>query len=261
MSAKVQNVLRGADPELFLRDSVTNEPVTAIGLIGGSKAYPRDIGGGFAVQEDNVAVEFNIPPAKTSQEFKASLQHVLTYLSNTLNPQGLVLDISPTSDFTPEQLEHPQAQELGCEPDYNAWTRDVNPRPKAPPSLRSSGGHLHIGYDNPNEETSLELIKAHDLFCGVASIVYDGDVRRREVYGKAGAHRIKGYGVEYRTLSNFWIKTPELMEWLFAQSEKAVNFVNEGNVIDDVTGQMIADCINNGNMDLVAKLDAKYGVL
>ncbi len=261
MSVKVANVLRGADPELFLRDSKTQEPVTSIGLIGGTKTNPRSIGDGYAVQEDNVAVEFNIPPAKSSKEFKNSLLHVLNYLNETLNPQGLSLDISPTMDFSHEQLEHPQAQELGCEPDYNAWTRDVNPRPTAPPTLRSSGGHLHIGYDTPNVETSLELIKAHDLFCGVASIMYDGDVRRREVYGKAGAHRIKSYGVEYRTLSNFWIKTPELMEWLYAQSEKAVAFVNDGNVIDEATGNMIISCINSGDKKLVAELDAKYGVL
>jgi hypothetical protein len=258
----IESVLRGADPELFLR---TNDeqafPVTSIGLIGGTKDQPRQLGNGYALQEDNVAVEFNIPPADNVNQFKASINYVLGYLRQELEPKGLKLDISPTMDFPKELLQHPQALALGCEPDYNAWTDSINPRPKAPATLRSSGGHLHIGYANPTKETSLEIIKAHDLFCGVGSIVYDSDTRRRDIYGKAGAHRIKGYGVEYRTLSNFWIKSDELLEWVYGQSEKAIAFVNAGNKIEGKWGKAVVNCINNGDMKLLATLDRQYGVL
>lgn len=257
----ISNVLRGADPELFLRDIETEKPVVSIGLIGGTKRVPRDIGGGFALQEDNVAVEFNIPPANNKAQFQASIQHVLNYLRTELEPKGLELDISATQDFTLDDLAHPQAQELGCEPDYNAWTGRENPRPKAPETLRSSGGHLHIGYDNPNGKLSREIIKAHDLFCGVASLIYDNDTRRRSIYGKAGACRIKKYGVEYRTLSNFWIKTPELTNWLYEQSEKAIAFINGGGKVSVGTGKEIIQCINTGDMELLAKLDREYAIL
>lgn len=257
---QIKNVLRGADPELFLTN-LEGKPVTAIGRIGGSKSFPRDLGNGFALQEDNVAVEFNIPPASNSKQFKASIQYVLEYLKQELNPQGLLLDISATADFTEAQLMHPQAQELGCEPDYNAWTGLVNPRPIAPPTLRSSGGHLHIGYDDSDKDTSTTVIKAHDLFCGVASILYDPDNRRREIYGKAGAHRIKTYGVEYRTLSNFWIKSEELTDWVYGQSEKAIDFINKGNEISTKWGKNIVECINNGDMDLLTAIDKHYAIL
>lgn len=257
----ITNVLRGADPELFLRDKDDNSPVVSIGLIGGSKSHPRSIGGGFAVQEDNVAVEYNIPPADCKEKFQASIHFVLDYLRQELAPKNLVLDISATMDFSVEQLLHPQAQELGCEPDYNAWSGKRNPRPVAPETLRSSGGHLHIGYDSPSTKLSRDIIKAHDLFCGVASLMFDNDTRRRSIYGKAGAHRIKPYGVEYRTLSNFWIKSPELTGWLYEQSEKAIEFVNNGGTISAEVGKDIVECINSGSIELLKKLDKQFAIL
>lgn len=257
----IDNVLRGADPEVFLRSIETDEPVVSIGLIGGSKSFPRSLGNGFALQEDNVTTEFNIPPCDNRDKFVASINYVLEFLKQELTPQGLRVDIVPSMEFTEDQLVHPQAQELGCEPDFNAWTNRINPRPRAPKNLRSSGGHLHIGYDNPTKEVSREIIKAHDLFIGVASVMYDPDVRRREIYGKAGACRYKKYGVEYRTPSNFWLKSEELIRWVYDQSEKAVKFVSDGNRIPLEDGRKIIQCINTGDKSLVAELDRDYSIL
>lgn len=256
----LNQILRGADPELFLRDS-SNKPVVSIGLIGGTKQNPRSIGNGFALQEDNVAVEFNIPPAKSKEEFVKSISFVLDHLAVEVAKQGLHLDISPTMEFDIIDLMHPQAMELGCEPDYNAWTGERNPRPFAPDTLRSSGGHIHIGYENPSIEVSSEIIKAHDLFCGVPSVLLDSDSRRREIYGKAGACRYKSYGVEYRTLSNFWIKTKELTEMIYEQSERAIDFINNGGKIADEDGLKIQQCINSGDKELVRLLNSRYGVI
>jgi hypothetical protein len=258
----IQNVLRGADPEMFLRDKHTKVPVTSIGRIGGSKMNPRPIiSQGFAVQEDNVAVEFNIPPAGTKEEFVNNLTLAIDHIAKEVEEQNLELVIKPTEVFTFEDLMHPQAQELGCEPDYNAWTRTMNPRPDAPASLRSSGGHLHIGYDNPDEDTSALIIKAHDLFCGVASLQFDDDVLRRSIYGKAGACRYKKYGVEYRTLSNAWIRSKELMSFIYEQSEKAIEFVNKGGNFDEKWSNIIVDTINNGKADNIKLLDQKFAIL
>lgn len=261
MQELIKNVVRGADPELFLRHAETKQPVTSIGLIGGSKDFPRQLGNGYALQEDNVAVEFNIPPASTKDQFSASIAYVLEFLKQELTPQGLALEISPTMEFSPEQLDNPQAQQLGCEPDYNAWTGKINPRPDAPPTLRSSGGHLHIGYDNPTLELSREIVKVHDLFISVPSLMYDDDMKRRQIYGKAGACRYKSYGVECRTFSNFWLKSEGLTNWLYEQSEKAINFINEGRKLTLEDSRLIVECVNTGNKDIMTALDAKYGVL
>lgn len=256
----LNQILRGADPELFLRDA-QNKPVVSIGRIGGTKRRPRSIGNGYALQEDNVAVEFNIPPASSKEEFVKSISFVLDHLALEVAQQGLKLDISPTMEFDIVDLMHPQAMELGCEPDFNAWTGEKNPRPKAPETLRSSGGHLHIGYENPSIEVSSDIIKAHDLFCGVPSVLLDDDSRRREIYGKAGACRYKDYGVEYRTLSNFWIKTKELTEMIYEQSERAIDFLNNGGKILQEDALKIQQCINTGDKELVRLLNSRYGVI
>lgn len=259
----IQNVLRGADPEMFLVEKDTKKLVTSIGRIGGTKQDPRPIlnGEGFAVQEDNVAVEFNIPPAPSKQTFIDSLSQAIAYIADEVSQQGLELLINPTATFDFMDLLHPQALELGCEPDYNAWTLKVNPRPVAPETLRSSGGHLHIGYDNPDKDTSIQLIRAHDIFCGIASLTYDDDVTRRSIYGNAGAHRIKKYGVEYRTLSNAWLRSEKLMAFIYEQSEKAVEFVNKGGEIGDEWASMIIDTINNGKTNNIAALDKHFAIL
>lgn len=258
---KITNILRGADPELFLRTIDTDEPMVSIGLIGGTKDQPRPIGDGYALQEDNVAVEFNIPPAPTKEAFVNSINFVLDHLRKEVGAIGLKLDISPTMEFNEIDLLHPQALHLGCDPDYNAWTLKANPRPIAPPTLRSSGGHLHIGYENPNKKDSIAIVRAHDLFCGVASLTYDSDNLRRSIYGKAGAHRIKPYGVEYRTLSNKWISSDELMGFIYSQSEKAIDFVNNGGEISTEWATEIISTINNGDKDGLSRIDKHFGIL
>lgn len=115
-------------------------------------------------------------------------------------------------------------------------------------------GHIHIGYDDHDIETSLEIIKAMDLFLGVPSILLDEDKERRKLYGNAGCFRIKPYGVEYRTLSNFWIASEELTNWVFEQTLKAIEFVNNGHQISKELGKKIQDCINNQNVETATEI-------
>jgi hypothetical protein len=53
----------------------------------------------------------------------------------------------------------------------------------------------------------IKLIKLMDRFVGLWSVLADTSesVARREYYGKAGDFRFTKHGIEYRTLSNFWI--------------------------------------------------------
>ena len=80
MNKKLKITL-GCDPELFVKSLETGEIVSAEGKIGGTKREPRAISdSGHSVQEDNVMVEFNIPPSKSSQEFVDNINHVVNYL-------------------------------------------------------------------------------------------------------------------------------------------------------------------------------------
>lgn len=260
---RYQNISYGADPELFLTDR-SGSMRSAIGLIGGTKLQPRPIDEqGSAVQEDNVAVEFNIPPAKTKEEFVNNIDKVMNYLHNYVTQKDLLLCVVPAAYFPMEELLEPRAMEFGCEPDYNVWTKSVNKSPNPEGDLlrlRSAGGHLHISWDNPDTESAEEVVKAMDVFCGAASVVYDSDMLRRELYGNAGAFRFKPYGVEYRTLSNFWLRSPDLVGWVFDQASRAMDFLNTGQRVKKEHSKLIQTCINKGDESALEELQKYYPI-
>lgn len=245
----------GCDPEIFLMQD--GKYISAIGKIGGSKLMPRPIDMvGHMVLEDNVAVEFNIPPAEDYQNFRKSIQHVMKHLKKEL--PGYEFSQESAVSFEPDQLEDPMAQEFGCDPDYNAWTKDVNPKPCADDrSLRSCGGHIHVGFDRLDP---IQVVRSMDLHLGVPSIKLDKGDLRRKLYGNAGAYREKPYGVEYRTLSNFWIFNSKLIKWVYEQTGKALEFVERGNILTEEHGELIQSCINQGNMESYDRLRATYGL-
>lgn len=244
---------RGADPEVFLRN-MEGKFISSIGLVGGSKEYPRPIGEGCAVQEDNVSVEFNTPPCTTADDFVKAIQYNLDYLKTMAEAMNLEICITPSAVFDDDQLQTMEAQTFGCEPDFNAWQGGAqNPRPSASnPNLRSAGGHIHLGGIDGLD--ILEVVKACDWFIGCQMIQFDDDTARRELYGKPGAFRKKSYGVEYRTASNRWIESDERIRWVWDQSEKAIAFVRDGNSFTEEQGQLIQKCINNSCMDCFHQL-------
>jgi hypothetical protein len=244
----------GCDPEFFLKKN--QKYISAIGMIGGTKEQPRPLARkGCAVQEDNVSVEFNIPACDDIISFKDNIKYVLDTMKRRL--RGFEFSTESAVYFEQDQLQHPKALEFGCEPDFNAWTKGINPRPCATDAtLRSAGGHVHVG----TKEDPIEVIRAMDLFLGVPSTKLDTGTLRRQLYGKAGAFRPKDYGCEYRTLSNFWIFSEELIDWVYQQTQRAIEFVEEGSVIDPKHGAMIQACINNSDKDAYDQLCKAYGL-
>lgn len=246
----------GADPELFLINK-NGKLISSVGLIGGNKHSPISIGNGCALQEDNVSVEFNIPACKSKLEFKNSILFSISKIEDKIKQYNLSLAKEvASSDFDKDQLNTREAKIFGCEPDYNAWTETINPRPKSnSASLRSCGGHIHVGVDHLDK---LQLVKAMDLFLGVPSVIMDKDTKRRQLYGKAGAFRPKEYGVEYRTLSNFWIWKEQFIDWVYEQTETAIKFVSGGNTVKD--GHKIQEAINSGDKKLCNGIIGAYNI-
>ena len=222
------NVTVGADPEKFVHSG--EEFVSAHGMIKGTKEAPFIVENG-AVQVDGMAVEFNIDPASNKDEFVHNLVSVMGQL-DAMIPDFQTLAV-PTADFSGEVIKSspPEALELGCDPDYNAWLDGAaNPTPNGDVTFRTGAGHVHIGWTDGEDINSeahvqacIQLCKQLDMYLGVPSVLFDGDDRRRELYGKAGAMRIKPYGVEYRVLSNAWLKDEALMSWVFDNTVKAIS--------------------------------------
>ena len=78
----------GSDAELFIYNK--EGPFPICGLIGGTKQDPLPVmeGNGYAVQEDNVLLEFNIPPASSALEFQTSITKMLSFLSEEMQKKG-----------------------------------------------------------------------------------------------------------------------------------------------------------------------------
>lgn len=249
----------GADPEVFLQDAAGGL-ISAIDKIGGSKTMPRPLplGEGFAVQEDNVALEYNIPPAKSPEELVENITKVMGYLQEEIRGYGLMFNKQSAAYWPKEQLMHPRAMEFGCDPDFDAWRKGArNPRPKADDeTLRSCGGHVHIGHQFKSKADVLRFIKRMDLFTAVPATIMDQGDLRKQLYGKAGAFRWKPYGCEYRVLSNFWIFSPELIKWVYNNTFLAL----ESGVNPDEDRELILDAVNNNNKQAAQQLVSKYNI-
>ena len=254
----------GCDPEIFLVDAA-GAFVSSIGKIGGSKENPRplaELGEGFAVQEDNVAIEFNIPAAENATELKKNITSVREYLLRQVGTMGLAFSQVSAVQFPQDQLMHPEALVFGCDPDFNAWDDGkVNPKPQADDwRLRSCGGHVHVGEKIGSKQALIDLIKWMDLYLGVPSVLLDKGELRKQLYGKAGAVRFKSYGMEYRVLSNYWIFDPKLSAWVYDAVERAIDFVQQGHSLTEEE-QLITDCINKNNKEIAYQLISKYNLL
>jgi len=255
----------GCDPEIFCTDA-QGKFKSAIGTFGGTKDMPlklEELGEGYAVQEDNVALEFNIPPSESSEVFIKNINNVVGYLSN-IAKDHFKLHFSQASGvlFPKEELIDPRALEFGCDPDYNAWTMKKNPRPKAgDPTLRSAGGHVHVGIEKKlTIADKARIVRLMDLHLGVPSTLMDNGELRKELYGKHGAMRFKPYGLEYRVLSNFWVFSDTLNKWVWDATERAIDDFEHGRDVVDMH-DLIANAIDTNNKKLASALVAEHGLL
>jgi hypothetical protein len=266
----------GCDPELFVFNTETNTPVPAgeVGIVG-SKDKPHPCYGkdgeiiGWA-QVDGMAAEFNIPPVTSFRDFNRHIEAMIKALGAML-PEGHELRAVPAVTFSEEVFNAApdSAKELGCSPDYNAWTGKINPPPKdaSNPFLRTASGHLHIGWtdgadisDNQHVLNCRDLVKQFDWYLGGWSLGLDPDPVRRRLYGEAGAMRFKSYGVEYRVLSNFWVTSRDRRLVVWNRMQKAIADIARSFMPDkarSVYNDMLRSSINTGKMD--PTLQASYG--
>lgn len=236
----------------------TGKHLSAIGMIGADKWNPLqmwDMPEGYTLQEDNVALEYGIPPASSAEEFVKHIRNVMEKSVEYL-PKGTLFSKLSCTVFPDDQMDHPMAYIFGCEPDYCAWTKEENKKPKPPHKfMRSAGGHIHV-------ETQLdpyEVVKSMDVFLSIPAVLMDQGEERKQLYGKAGAMRVKKYGVEYRTLSNFWIFESRLIEWVWRNTEKALKFavVDAADGWDNELAAKVQSCINNNDKAVASEL-VKY---
>lgn len=227
----------GADPEFFVaKDGVF---VSGHTFKCGTKKAPMKTKHG-AVQVDGLALEVNVTPAETKEAFIANILGVIGDLTEIVGPDHRIV-AQPTAVFTKEYMQSlpRNVKELGCNPDYNAYTGGLNDAPNGQVLFRTGAGHVHLGWTknvDPEEfnhfHDCANLARQLDYFLGLRTLKFDPDAQRRELYGKAGAFRPKPYGMEYRVPSSAWLNSPALMEEVFDATRQAFEYANAGGDMD-----------------------------
>lgn len=251
----------GSDPEFMLLDDKKNI-ISAVGLLPGTKSEPFPFNNGCSIQVDNVMGELCVPPTDSPEEMYNNIQLGLISTIDLL-PKGFGIKIKASHSYPPEQLDNPIASVFGCDPDYHPYgveqqTETIREKVEDK-NLRSCGGHIHVELTELLSmvvETSVgeyaynpqvfEFIKKLDYYLGIPSLLLDSDSKRRLLYGKAGSHRIKSYGIEYRTLSNFWIDDLSLITWIY----NTINYI--ATIIDKklpITDTELCEIINTNNVE------------
>lgn len=226
----------GADPEFFVRRGFHILPAHPVGC--GSKEHPKETPHGH-IQIDGLALECNVRPATTRDDFVRNVQGVRRDAEQELymwDPTATLI-AAPSIFFGQTRLSRlpPQFRELGCRPDMNAYTLQENPPPDSSQAFRTGAGHLHIGWTEGADQhpafvrQCAEVARELDYYLGLPSLLWDTDQRRRSLYGRAGAFRPKPYGMEYRVLSNKWVSTDTHIGWVFDAARRAAERVLRGD--------------------------------
>lgn len=202
----------GADPEVFLQDK-HRAFKSAHGIIVGTKRHPMKMGD-HHFQVDGVALEYNIKPVTTEREFRAEIFKGRNMCGVIASPHYSVSE--RTSVFLDLSKHDKASLVVGCSSDINCFLEQENQREPDDYPWRHAGGHVHVGVPSCESfDDKMRLGRVLDKHLWEVG-KQDLDVRRSESsYGQRGCVRMTDYGIEYRSLSSFWIHKAPLITQVY----------------------------------------------
>ncbi len=232
----------GTDPEFMLVDKDGNYR-SAIDIVPGSKIEPLGLGNGHFAFYDNVLAECCPKYGKSKDEVIKNFQDCFQRYANVVKPFRLTPQASQT--YPIEACQSLEARQFGCDPEFNAYdmVTVVPPSCDEGNTFRSGGGHIHLGHVSGDEYPLIDMMgrwwaaRIMDFFVGTASVVMDTDPTsqaRRRLYGGAGNMRPKEYGLEYRTLSVFWLKSPKIVSVIWDLCSFTLGYMQSGPQHQDI---------------------------
>jgi len=192
----------GYDVESFL--FFNGRPVAAEDFIGGTKHSPEIIDDNVVAHPDNVAAEFASRDPFCPKNLSTVLRRDLSRVMARVSPASI--SFLASMECPSSMLQNSVfAAEIGCDPDFLLDNMRDPISVNDLGNYRFAGGHIH--FDCHEELPNKFAVKVCDVLLG-APLVAMGEKQgaRRSVYGIGGLYRPKPYGIEYRTLSNFWAK-------------------------------------------------------
>jgi hypothetical protein len=261
----------GSDPE-FMVISPEGKYVSAIGIVPGTKEEMLPLGNGHFGFHDNVLAECCPHYGKNKTEVIKNFRDCFQRYANVVAPFKLKPQASHT--YPLNECLHPAALEFGCSPETNVYEMDTVNAPvcEAGNTFRTGGGHIHLGYLEGSTYPLTDvmgrwwLTRLMDLFVGLPSILIDNDPTsqdRRKLYGGAGNMRPKDYGIEYRTMSNFWLSCPRLVELQHDLCGFVIDFMQKNNEHQELWlahADLLRTTINTGDRLVAAMIWDKVSV-
>lgn len=224
----------GADPEFILIDEKGNLK-SAINVLKKNKSNKIESKGNFFFY-DNVLAECTVKPSFSKKESINNIRESLSECARLVSP--FKISTISSGQFSSSELEHIDAKKSGCDAEFCAYRlkKASSKRVKkmfAESNLRTAGGHIHLGTElGKSHDTCVMLVRMLDLFLAFPTLVLDSSrpsFNRRKLYGQAGRYRQPEYGVEYRTLSNFWLASPKLVDLIYDLCDFVINLTNNKN--------------------------------
>ncbi len=191
-------------------------------------------------------------------EFVNNINQVRATLASYVPGYNIVAEPVATYDEEYFRWDVPNtAKELGCDPDFDGWTFNANPRPDPGNNpIRTGAGHVHIGWtdgadvvDKDHFVQCARVARQMDYYLGIHSLIWDKDDTRRSLYGKAGAFRPKPYGMEYRVLSNRWLESEALTRWVYNTIQTGMSDAEAGLWAEDRYENLARHIINDNVLD------------
>ena len=248
---------QGSDPEMFVVDK-DGIVIPSFKFLPDKKTVRGDT---FAFW-DGFQAEFNIPGVSCLDQSVAFLQQGLRNLLDAAKKHDpkAELTIKPTLTIPPHFLteEKDEHVQFGCMPSKNVYGMKGIQADGREVSVRSAGGHIHIGLRSEQKKNIETYIKALDAILGVACVSMFGkidDPIRRKYYGLAGEYRTPSHGVEYRTLSNAWMCHPNISYIVFELARKVITLVDKGMFKHwQYNESDVISCINECNIPLAMEI-------
>lgn len=270
-------IVFGCDPEFFFSKKgkiIGSEKIinleTGLEYIPASSARPNNsntvgnIKGKIIV--DGVQAELNPRPNTCRANLANELSYCFRAIKEELAKDPLLsVEFKPTVKVTQKELKtlNPKSQVFGCAPSMNTEGESkIKVNAKSYP-YRSAGGHIHIGAQDDHIKKVIQqadkIIPMLDIVLGNTCVLIDkdpGNKERRKVYGRAGEYRMPSHGIEYRTLSNFWLQSYPLMSFVMSMTRYAVSVVEKGyekEFFSLVNMKDIHKAINTNNQKLAKR--------